>query len=98
MVRRRKIKLKGSSFFDKRKPINKRRNSSSYEKEGILFINKSSKAKNNSRKDNGRPYSNVSRNNTSSRYLPDIIDRRYIFVVILIFLCFFVIIGKLVKL
>ena len=86
MVRKRKIKLKGSSFFDRHKPINKKRSSSFYAKDD--------KAKH---KDT-RPYSNISRNNTSSRYLPDIIDRRYIFVIFIIILGFSAIIFKLVKL
>ena len=103
MAKNKKIKLKGSSFFDKRKPINKvRKKSSKVVHESVLSrkrpINKISRKKDVSRKENVRPYSNISKNNTSSRYIPDIVEKRYIFVIIFIIFSFMGIIGKLVSL
>ena len=103
MARERKIKLKGSSFFDKRKPINKvRKSSRTITHEDVLSkrrpLNHISKTKQISHRDNGRPYSNsnTNKNNASTpRYLPDVIDRRYIFLIIVIVLCFISIFWKL---
>ena len=105
MAREKKIKLKGSSFFDRNKPINKKRKSPRVvvQKDSIFSkkkpINKISKQKVVTRKENTRPYSNTNKSNTSSpRYLPDVIERRYIFVAVVIVLCFVVIFGRLVEL
>ena len=50
------------------------------------------------KKENTRPYSNISRTTSSNRYLPDIIERRYIFVIVVIIFVFLVISGRLVQL
>ena len=104
MARERKIKLRGSSFFDKRKPINKKRKSTFFiQKEERSFkkkpINKISRVKQSTHRDNVRPYSNISKNNSfSPRYLSDIIEKRYLFVIVIIILSFLGIFGKLVQL
>ena len=103
MAKEKKIKLKGSSFWDKRKPINKKRkvkvaskNSGSFSKKRP--INKVTKSKAVIRKDNTRPYSNSSKTSSSSRYLPDIIEKRYIFMMTVIVLVFLVIGVRLFQL
>ena len=98
-----KIKLKGSSFFDRRKPLNKTRKSSRVSsREEYSFrkktINKISKTKQVYHKENTRPYSNISKNNASSfRYLSDIIEKRYLFLAVVIILSFVVIFGRLIQ-
>ena len=104
MVRKKKIKLKGSSFFDRHKPLNKKRKSAKVVIRDDSFvkgrpINRINKNKQVIHKDNTRPYSNISKNNvTPSRYLPDIVERRYIFVIVIIILSFIGIIARLVQL
>ena len=104
MARQKRIKLKGSSFFDKNKPINKKRKSNRVAVKEERFskkrpLNKVSKTKQTVHKENSRPYSNTNKNNTSSpRYLPDIIEKRYIFVIVVIVFCFVAILGRLVQL
>lgn len=98
-----KIKLKGSSFWDRRKPINKKRKLKADVKSINNFskrrpINRVSKTKMVIRKDNTRPYSNISRTSSSNRYLPDIIERRYVFMIVAIVLVFLVIGGRLFQL
>ena len=100
-----KIKLKGSSFFDRHKPINKKRKVEKVVvKEERLSkpnkpINKIVKSKNVVHKDNVRPYSNTNKNVTNpSRDLDGIIFRRYIFIGFVIILCFGTIIWRLSKL
>ena len=71
MARQKKIKLKGSSFFDKNKPINKKRKSNRVAVKEDRFskkrpLNKVSKTKQTVHKENSRPYSNTNKNNTSS--------------------------------
>ena len=84
MKRKKKIKLKGSSFFDRNKPLNKPRKSKPLTpKEDRLSkrkpINRITKQKQTNHKENLRPYSNIQKNNTNPpRYLPDVIDKRYI--------------------
>ena len=101
---KKKIKLRGSSFFDRHKPINKKRKSSySMPHEDRVShrrpINKVTRTKQVVRKENIRPYSNTSKNsNSSPRYLPDIVDRRAIFVMIVVILCFLGIFGRLLQL
>ena len=98
-----KIKLKGSSFFDRHKPINKKRRV----KEAVRSIdsfskrrplNRSIKNKNTISIDNTRPYSNAVKTSSSNRYLLDIIEKRYIFMIIVIVLVFLVIGGRLFQL
>ena len=75
------IKLKGSSFWDKNKPLNKKRkvnaairsiNSFSKKKS----INRVSKTKTVIRNEIVRPYSNSARNTSGNRYLLDIIEKQ----------------------
>lgn len=97
-----KIKLKGSSYWDRRKPINKKRKM----KEAVRSIDSFSK-----KRPINRPKSNkhsISRDNTSNyissrtsssnRYLPDIIEKRYLFMIIVIILVFTGIGARLVQL
>lgn len=100
-----KIKLKGSSFFDKKKPLNKRSKikSSSFFIPNIFFrmrpLNKSvSKNKNVFRKNSSKPLSNVTHKEVKQRYLPDIIDRRYIFILVVIIFAFGAIFWRLINL
>ena len=88
-----KIKLKGSSFWDRRKPINKKRKMKEAVRSIDSFskrrpINRSNKSKNMVMQDNTRPYSNGIKNSAGNRYLPDIIERRYIFMIVVIILVF----------
>ena len=104
MAREKKIKLKGSSFWDKRKPINKKgkRPRVDLHKENRFNkkapINKITKSKQVVRKDNTRPYSNHPKTSSNGRYLPDIIEKRYLFITVLIVLLFFTIGGRLFQL
>lgn len=103
MLKQKKIKLKGSSFWDRRKPINKKRkvkvaikNINNFSKKRPL--NKVTKTKNVVRRDNTRPYSNYSKAPSGNRYLEDIIEKRYIFMIVVIVLVFTVIGGRLFQL
>ena len=107
VAREKKIKLKGSSFFDRHKPINKKRkkervvNKSNSLTKKKKPINKITKQKQVVHKDNSRPYSNsnANKNNASTpRYLIDVIERRYIFVVIVTILCFIAIFFTIIDL
>ena len=93
MKKEKKIKLKGSSFLDKNKPINKKRRSNdkkvsiniSSKKKPLSNIPKSSKSKNKSRAYKKKTYTPLNSNQkqqTTNRYLPDIIEKRYIFIII----------------
>ena len=98
-----KIKLKGSSIWDKNKPINKKRKMKACVKSIDSYskrkpINRSSKTKSMISKDNTSSYSNIYTRGSSSRYLPDIIERRYLFIIIVIILAFLTIGGRLVQL
>ena len=98
-----KIKLKGSSIWDKNKPINKKRKMKACVKSIDSYskrkpINRSSKTKSMISKDNTRPYSSIYTRGSSSRYLPDIIERRYLLIIVVIILAFLTIGGRLVQL
>lgn len=99
-----KIKLKGSSFFDKNKPINKvRKTKVTSSKENTFShkkpLNKVAKVKQVVKKNNLRPYSNTSKANSSSeRYLPDIIEKRYLFLLVVTAVVFSVITVRLFQL
>ncbi len=103
MAKEKKIKLKGSSFFDKNKPLNKKRKKqgnikkeeSSLSKRGP--INKVTKAKTNVKKTTPR-YSNVPKNPSDNRYLPDIIERRYIAIIVFVVIVFSLVGGRLFQL
>ena len=99
----REIKLRGSSYWDKRKPINKKRKMREAVKSIDSFskrkpINKISKNKVKSKSSNVRPYSNSVRTYSSNRYLLDIIERRYLFMIVVIILLFLGIGGRLFQL
>ena len=103
MAKKKKIKLKGSSIFDKNKPLNKKRkltnrtvntNSSLSKKRPLNKIVKTKKA---IKKNNLRPYSNISKT-PSTRYLPDIIEKRYLLISIVIVLAFVIIGSRLFQL
>ena len=100
-----KIKLKGSSFFDKKKPLNKRTKTKSKGTIGHngFFgsrpLNKTtSMGKNSVRKNGSKPLSNVTHKENKQRYLPDIIDRRYILILVVVVLMFGVIFWRLIDL
>ena len=103
MAKEKKIKLKGSSFWDRRKPINKKRKvkvariaSNGISKKGP--INKVLKSKQVVRKDNTRSYSNHSKTSSVNRYLPDVIEKRYVFIIVVIILVFMGIGARLFQL
>ena len=101
MAKEKKIKLKGSSFWDKRKPINKKRKSKavgSRDSHKKKPINKVVKTKQVVRKDNTRPYSNSTKAPSHGRYLPDIIEKRYLFMIVVIIVVFMAIGGRLFQL
>ena len=96
-----KIKLKGSSIFDKHKPLNKKTKpkkkikNTSISKKGP--INKTTtKAKKITKQNPVKPLNNHIKPN--ERYLPDIIEKRYVFIIVLIILLFSTIIGRLFQL
>ena len=102
MKRNKKIKLKGSSILYRKRPINKIHknrfknplNITLTHNKPINKINKnkkSTKIKNNTISIN----TNVRKNKEASKYLLDIIDKRYIFVGALIIICFLVVSAKL---
>ena len=106
MVKRKKIKLRGSNFLDRNKPLNRKRKvrkTKNPDVDRLLSkkrpLNKVVKTKKAVKKNNTRPYSNVARSSTSSnRYLPDIIEKRYILVIVVIVVCFCIIGGRLFQL
>lgn len=104
MRQKRKIKLKGSSFFDKNKPLNKRKKTiKKFNLKELFFrkkpLNKKKKRVRKTSKNNSRPYSNVSKINTDyNRYLSDIIEKRYILLAFFIVFIFSLISVKLFSL
>ena len=94
---RKKIRLKGSSIFDRRKPLNRsrkvKRSSVNWSFIKKKPINKITKTKQVVRKETKRPYSNYSKTPSNNRYLPDIIEKRYVFMMVIIVLFFMVIIN-----
>lgn len=94
VVKNKKIKLKGSSFFDKNKPINKKHKTQkvSTHRDHVLSkkrpINKVTKTKQVVKKNNVRPYSNTSKNASNGKYLPDIIEKRYVFLIFVMVVVF----------
>ena len=106
MRRRNRIKLKGSSFFERNKPLNRRRRikrKKNVDVDRLLSkkrpLNKVVKTKKAVVKNNTRPYSNVARSNSSgNRYLPDIIEKRYLLMIFVIVICFCGIGGRLFQL
>ncbi len=103
MGKEKKIKLKGSSFFDKNKPINKIKKSKTKPSKEITFshkkpLNKVTKIKQVTKKNNRMPYSNSQKNTSLTKYLPDIIEKRYVFLLVVIVLVFSAITARLVQL
>jgi len=104
MNRKRKIRLRGSSFFDKKKPLNKiRKAKTRVHREDFSVskgspINKVKKLKRRVEKKNTIKYSNVSKATSGDRYLPDIIEKRYLLVILVIILVFSLITVRLFKL
>ena len=84
-----KIKLKGSSFLAKRRPLNpkKKKNTSSKFNFGLNLFSKhkplnkktTKKTKKASKRSISKPLNNTSKQTTTNKYLPDIIEKRYIF-------------------
>ena len=101
---KKKIKLKGSSFLDKNKPINKVKKTkiTSHKEQSLTHkkpINKVAKVKQVVKRNNLRPYSNTPKSGSSSgRYLPDIIEKRYVFLLVLITIVFSAITVRLFQL
>ncbi len=97
MNKNKKIKLKGSSIFYKHKPLNKKQKPTKKEKVVSITkkgpINKTTKAKKNIKKTPIKPLNTPTKQN--SRYLPDIIEKRYIFLTVIIIIFFATIIGRL---
>ena len=86
------IKLKGSSFWDRRKPINKKRKMRDAVRSIDSFskrrpVNKPTRIKNSISRDNTRTF-NSSRSLSGNRYLPDIIEKRYLFIIFIIVILF----------
>lgn len=99
-----KIKLKGSSFLDKRKPINKKsKNTSNKLSIKNIFskhkpLNKRKKTTNRVYKSKSKPLTNVPKQDNGNRYIVDIIEKRYIFITVIIFLVFIAISARLFQL
>ena len=95
-----KMKLKGSSFWDRNKPINRKRKMKAaalsidnFSKRRL--INRVGKTKGIIKRENVRPYSNSVRASSNNRYLPDIIEKRYLFMIVVIIFVFLMIGGRL---
>ena len=93
--KKKKIKLKGSSFFDKRKPLNKKRKNTSSKKISLNIFSKSkplnkktTKSKKVYKRKNSKPLSNIPKQESGNKYLPDIIEKRYLFIMIVMILVF----------
>ena len=61
-------------------------------------LNKIVKTKKAVKKNNKRPYSNISKTSSSGKYLPDIVEKRYIFMIVVIIILFSVIEVRLFQL
>ena len=96
-----KIKLKGSSFFDKKKPLNKKikinkdRSIKTVVSKSRSFSKSTPKVKKSVRKVGTKPLSNAPKQEVKQRYLPDIIDRRYLFIIVIIIFSFATIFWRL---
>ena len=104
MNSKKKIKLKSSNIFTKNKPLNRKKSPKLRLKPNSNLIskgrplNKRAKTKKAVKKNNTRPYSNIPKNPSSNRYLPDIIEKRYILLIVVIILLFCIIGARLVQL
>lgn len=94
---RKKIKLKGSNIFNKNKPLNKskkKKNQSPKLNNSISKrkpLNKITKTKKTVSKSSKRPYSNIPKNPSPNKYLPDIVEKRYLLITIIIVILFSII-------
>ena len=103
VFRKKKIKLRGSSFFDRRKPINKMHKNTlvssinTLKKKPIANVSSSKKTFS---KDSSRLYDNKSKKVSSSkeRNLENIIISRYLFMGVIAVLCFAFIFVRLYQL
>lgn len=98
MKKQKKIKLKGSSFWDKRKPINKKKKTPKNHKINLNIFSKNkplnkkpTKGKKIYKKNNSKPLSNIPKQGNNTKYLPDIIEKRYLFIMVVTILVFIVI-------
>lgn len=105
MKKQKKIKLKGSSFWDKRKPINKKIKNNASKKKNINIFSKNKplnrkkvKSRRVYKKTSSKPINNIQRQDNSSKYLPDIIEKRYLFISVIIILVFISISARLFQL
>ena len=105
MKKQKKIKLKGSSFWDKRKPINKKKKTPKNHKINLNIFSKNkplnkktNKGKKVYKKSNSKPLSNMPKQGNNTKYLPDIIEKRYLFIMVITILVFIVIGLKLFQL
>lgn len=105
MKKQKKIKLKGSSFWDKRKPINKKKKTPKNHKINLNIFSKNkplnkktTKGKKVYKKSNSKPLSNMPKQGNNTKYLPDIIEKRYLFIMVITILVFIVIGLKLFQL
>jgi len=104
-MKKKKIRLKGSSLLKRNKPLNKTTKPKVKTNKKVNTItkrkplNKVVKTKKAVKKNNTRPYSNISKTPSSNtRYLPDIIEKRYIFLIVIIVLLFTTIGARLFQL
>ena len=95
MKKQKKIKLKGSSFWDKRKPINKKKKTPKNHKINLNIFSKNkplnkktTKGKKVYKKSNSKPLSNMPKQGNNIKYLPDIIEKRYLFIMVITILVF----------
>ena len=105
--KQKKIKLKGSSFWYKNKPLNGKPKSnffsikidSIFSKPKSKSLNKTSNKKTKVyKKNNSKPINNMSKQGGSTKYLPDIIEKRYILIIVIMSIFFIVIFGRLFQL
>lgn len=105
MKKTKKIKLKGSSFWDRKKPINKIRKTNNSKTSINIFSKpkplnyKSKKTKTTvgTKKTNYKPLNNSTKQK-NNKYLPDIIEKRYIFIMVVSILVFISMTVRLVQL
>ena len=105
MKKTKKIKLKGSSFWDKRKPLNKTRKTNDSKikinifskKKPLNYKIKKTKTSSKTSKNNYKPLNNPTKQK-NNKYLPDIIEKRYIFIMVISILIFISMTVRLVEL
>ena len=97
-----KIEVNKPKLFKKKSSLNKKIKVDNIKKLNSKSrpLNKISnnKGRKTVKKSNSKPLSNVPKQTVKERYLPDIIDRRYIFITIIIFLVFIAIFARICSL